>query len=285
MKKNRDTVIQNLTKDLLRFFGLMVNQNLILEQSIFVFSIFITLFISSSFWYNNPYLYKEKNIVVFSKLFGYLTFFTIFIFYFLRIINISRLYFLIYLLIITLVFLLFRSQGFISKKIIRENILENFLHIKIGDGYGDEIYFQELFDKSNEIKLFSLNNITKTDIKEVITSYQKSIQFDFILINVDSLTDQIEQSIFDLTSLNKPMMLTITKKHSLDTSALSFRKISYSKLNLYYINSKVQTGFEFILKRVIDCTVSILSLMVFSPLILFVFSIFLFKILNIQLLE
>ena len=268
-QENTEKFTKNLSEDFDRFLNLNLNNNYSIEVIIFIYAFLLVSFISASYWYNNPHLYEENNLQVYSKIFALTALFIVFFFYFLRINNVSRFYFLIYILIVPILFLFLRSNGIFSKYLIRQINENKFIHLKDTKSYKDEIYVYKQFKKSGEVHTFNLENLSESDIFRSVGELQKSKQFDFILINVSEYNSFIKNVLYDLSILKKPIFLAIKSKNQLIETDLAIKKIESSYFNLYFINLKVQDGLGILFKRIIDILASVLIIFLTLPLWIF----------------
>ena len=116
----------------------------------------------------------------------------------------------------------------------------------------------------------NINLIKTNDVIEAIDSSNKKENINLIIINIpDNQTIGADLEDY-LINLNKKVLLISTNKVEFNTFFISRSEI-VSGYYLTYFNNDIQYGSKYILKRILDITVSILSLVILSPVIIFIF--------------
>ena len=105
----------SISRDFDRFLNIQFNEDLVVNLISIILAILLTTFISSSYWYNNPQLYKETFSEQYFRIFLYSSLFVIFYLFFGRIYNVSRFYLIIFLLVLATSFYVIENKWNIFK--------------------------------------------------------------------------------------------------------------------------------------------------------------------------
>ncbi len=259
----------NLNEDRERFFSL-IPENLVKIDIFITFFIFLfLLFLYSTKFYtyvNELSFSLDKNFFdeYFSIFLTWTTSFILFITFF-RFSNlISRGYLFLYLFLIPLILLLFRNTEFLSSLIGRSVTNEKYITFNLEK---DSIFRNlRLLTFRKLTKDFNLKNINDYEnIVEKIDSINKKENINLLVINFGNL-DVIDKKIEDyLISLNKKVLIISNNSIKFNKLFLS-RESNLSNYKLVYFNNDIQYGAKYIIKRAIDIVVSILLLVIFSPI-------------------
>ena len=185
-EENFTKFITSFQLDLTRFLTLSVSNNTTFYIFVLSYSFLIVAFVTSSNWYHNPDLHNETYTEIYLKLFFYSTLITISVLYFLRIFNVSRLMLILFILIIPLPLQLLRSGGFISRQLIKDNLIYDYILVteKNNKGYGSVLYTEKIINNKKEIfELFLEKN--EIDIFQHFLNIQKKYSFDSILLDIN----------------------------------------------------------------------------------------------------
>lgn len=270
-EENKNQIANNFIEDLERFLFIPLENQQDIDIFLIIYSIFITTFIFFSYWFNNPYLYKEKVFYVYRKLFIFTTLGSIFFFYFFRIYNISRAYLIIFLLTLPFVFIFIRSGGIISKIILRESKVLNFIHLFENSAYGDEVYFIKNLDNNREVKKIPIENRDVKNLYIEMLNIQKTLSYDFIFLNINKLSRETNDLINLLINLKKPILFAEKNFSNSLNLNLPLKRINIENFNLVFLSSKVQDGIELMFKRIIDIFFSIFLLVCLAPFFIFLY--------------
>jgi len=270
----RVQINNNLWEDRNRFFS-FIREDLITLNSFLIMFIFLFLIIlystkfytyvnELSFSIDRNYLDEYLSIYLLwtSSLAVFITMFRISSL-------ISRGNLLIFTFIVPIVLMIFRNSEFISSLLGRSVTNEKFITINLEK----DSVFRRLriatFRKS--IAEFNNVNLSKTaDVIEAIDSSNKKENVNLIIINIAN-NQNIGADLEDyLLNLNKKVLLISTNKVEFNSLFIG-RSEFISNYYLTYFNNDIQYGSKYILKRVLDISVSILSLFILSPVILFIF--------------
>ena len=192
-EENFSKFITSFQLDLSRFLTLNVTNNTTFLIFVLIYSFLIVAFVTSSNWYHNPDLHYETYTEIYLKLFFYSTLITISVLYFLRIFNVSRLMLILFILIIPLPLQLLRSGGFISRQLIKDNLIYDYILVteKNNKGYGSVLYTEKIINNKKEIfELFLEKN--EIDIFQHFLNIQKKYSFDSILLDVNYISNKIK---------------------------------------------------------------------------------------------
>jgi len=265
---NIEKVINDFNRDISRFLSLEIS--IASGYLVLIYSLIINLLLFSSYWYNNPQLYEEGRATIYSKIFQISSLATVFIFYFLRIFNTSRFYLIIFMILVPFIFILFRSEGIMSSMIIRNNNSKKFILVYQEKGYGDELYINKYIDKNNIVKSIDLGIESNNNLFQKLVSLQKTDQFDFILINIEAYSKDVEKKIINLIDLKKPVLIAIKSFDEKNTQNISLKKVNINNINLFVFNTQVQDGIQLIFKRLFDLIISTLLLVFLAPIFLII---------------
>ena len=270
----RVQINNNLWEDRNRFFS-FIREDLITLNSfliLFVFLFLILLYSTKFYTYVNELSFSLDRNYLDEYLSIYLLWtssLAVFITMFRISSLISRGNLLIFTFIVPIVLMLFRNSEFISSLLGRSVTNEKFITINLEK----DSVFRSLriatFRKS--IADFNNINLIKTnDVIEAIDSSNKKENINLIIINIpDNQTIGADLEDY-LINLNKKVLLISTNKVEFNTFFISRSEI-VSGYYLTYFNNDIQYGSKYILKRILDITVSILSLVILSPVIIFIF--------------
>ena len=267
----KQNIYINLVEDANRFIP-SFNTELISVDAFFILMIFVFLIIlySTKFYtYVNELSYSiNKNLLdEYFQLYLLWTSYLFAVFYIFRFENISRGYLFVYSLVVPILLLTFRNTEFISGLLGRSITNETYISINLDPNskfknlrimtfrkdIGNIIY-KEIKDEKKIIdKIDKLNK--KEKINLIVISLKKNqkinVQFEKYLINT-----------------NKKILIISEEKPSFKNIFL-FREEKIENTFFTYFNNDIQYGAKFILKRFMDITVSLLGILIFCPVMLF----------------
>lgn len=264
--------IKSLSSDISRFLNINISSNQVDDLFLLFFCILITLFVTSSYWYSNPLFYRESVLEQYFKLGMYTTLFTIFVLYFLRVFNISRFYLVIYLIIIPISFLIFRSNGPLSKYIVKDSIISSYVLITDNNnlGYGTFINSSNFFNKKEAVISLNLSEINR-DLNEMLLDFQKTYSFDSILFDFGKLDNYYSKIINSTIPLKKLIYISsVDESYDPKLFKFSLKKLNNLNFNIFQLNNEVQYGIQLIFKRLIDIFLSLLAIFFLIPVFLFI---------------
>jgi lipopolysaccharide/colanic/teichoic acid biosynthesis glycosyltransferase len=184
---------------------------------------------------------------------------------------ISRGYLFLYTFIVPLILLIFRNSEYISSLLGRSVTNENSLTFNLEE----DSVFRNLriltFRKTlNDFNKVDLNNAE--EIIKLIDLQNKENNVNLIVLNFSENTSiplELEQY---LIKLNKKILIISRNRIEFNTFFLK-REEEVSNYTLTYFNNDIQYGSKYILKRLIDISLSVVGLVLLSP-IFFIISVY-----------
>ena len=177
---------------------------------------------------------------------------------------VSRAYLILFTFLIPLILLLFRNSEFVSSLLGRSITNENYLVINLEeDSVFRKLRIATFRKKIKDIKDVDLSN-PQLVIKE-IDSLNKIENINLIIMNIGEKNTIHEKLENYLINLNKKVL--IISKNKVDFKNYFINRVeNISNYYLTYFNNDIQYGSKYILKRVIDIFLSIIALIIFSPI-------------------
>ena len=266
----KQNIYLNLVEDIQRFLP-FVNSNFIsvdVVLAIIVFIFLIILYSTRFYTYVNELTFSiNKNLLdEYFQLYLLWTAYTFTIFYVLRFEDISRWYLFLFSLFVPVILLIFRNTEFLSSLLGRSITNESFLSVNLDS----DSNFRNL-----RIITFrnSLGNIEHKDlvndisIIDKIDKVNKEEKINLIVLNLDSqnkINSKLEKYLIET---NKKVLI-ISKKQPVFANKFLFREETIDKSFFTYFNNDIQYGSKYILKRILDITLSFIGLIVFSPIMI-----------------
>ncbi len=267
-------IINNIWEDRNRFFRFL-NEDLVTIENfigIFIFIFLIILYSTKFYTYINELSYSlDRNYLdEYISIYllwttSFITFFTLF-----RVSHlISRGYLILFTFIVPVILLIFRNSEFLSSILGRSVTNENFITFNLDE---DSIFRNlRIMTFRNEISNYQnvdLNN-TENIIKE-IDSINKVDNINLIVFNFNK-SKKIDNKLEEyLINLNKKVLIISKEKIEFSNFFLNRTEI-VSEYYLTYFNNDIQYGSKYILKRFIDISLSLIGLVVLSPIFLFIY--------------
>tara|TARA_B100001250_G_scaffold249196_1_gene214212 strand:- start:217 stop:1683 length:1467 start_codon:yes stop_codon:yes gene_type:complete len=270
----RDQINANLYEDYQRFYPFLDEKYVQLNYIIvfFIFTFLIFLYSTKFYTYVNELSFSlDRNY--FDEYFSiYLTWTTSLIFFvtFFRLSNlISRGYLLFYTFLIPVVLIFFRNSELISSLFGRSVTNEKYITFNLKE---DSIFkdlrimtFRKIVESFNVKDINNSKNIIKK-----IDSLNKKININLIVLNFDKLNKIDEQLENYLINLNKKILIICKDEIEFNKLFLS-RQVELKGFKLIYFNNDIQYGSKYILKRILDITLSLLLILFLSPLFIFIY--------------
>ena len=254
-----DIIVRNLREDRFRFYDFIPYDFVKIDiyLTLFVFIFLIILYSSNFYSYVN-----ELSLTVNKGFFDeyipiyliwtstYLSFLQLF-----RFTAISRGYLILFTFIVPTILIIFRNTEAISRVLGRNPTRETYLSFNLDK---DSI-FQELRIVKLRKNLYSYEEIYNAkEIEELIESNNKQGEINLIVI-VKNEKLQFDKSFENyLLNLNKKILL-ISKNEFNFKSTFLFRAQKIANNNIVYINNDIQYGSKYILKRVMDLMVTLIT--------------------------
>ena len=266
----KQIIYLNLVEDILRFLP-FINSNSISIDAVLVLLVFIFLIIlySTKFYtYVNELTFSlNKNLLdEYFQLYLLWTTYIFTTFYILRFENISRWYLFLFSLFVPVILLIFRNTEFLSSLLGRSITSESFLSINLDPDSNFRNLRIITFRKS-------LGNLEHADLGDDVSlinkidKVNKLKKINLIVLNLDSqkrIKPKFEKYLIET---NKKVLI-ISKKQPVFTNNFLFRQETIDKSFFTYFNNDIQYGSKYILKRILDITLSCIGLVLFSPIMI-----------------
>ena len=266
----KQIIYLNLVEDVQRFMP-FINTDSISVDAILIIVVFIFLIIlySTKFYtYVNELSFSlNKNLLdEYFQLYLLWTTYIFTTFYLLRFENISRWYLFLFSLFVPLILLIFRNTEFLSSMLGRSITSESFLSINLDA----DSNFRNL-----RIITFrnSLGNLEHSNLDETsslidnIDKVNKITKINLIVLNLaveKKISPKLEKY---LVETNKKVLI-ISKNQPTFTNKFIFRQETIDNSFFTYFNNDIQYGSKYILKRILDITLSFFGLIIFSPIMI-----------------
>jgi lipopolysaccharide/colanic/teichoic acid biosynthesis glycosyltransferase len=267
----KQIIYLNLVEDIQRFMP-FINSNLINIDAVLVLLVFIFLIIlySTNFYtYVNELTFSlNKNLIdEYFQLYLLWTTFIFTTFYILRFENISRWYLFLFSLFVPLLLLIFRNTELLSSLLGRSITDESFLSVNLNS----DSNFRNLriITFRNNLGNLEHNDLDDVDtLIEKIDRVNKVEKINLIVLNFENKTKIKSRLEKYLIETNKKVLI-ISKKQPLFKNRFLFRQETINQSFFTYFNNDIQYGSKYILKRILDITLSCIGLVVFSPIMIF----------------
>jgi lipopolysaccharide/colanic/teichoic acid biosynthesis glycosyltransferase len=260
----------NIVEDYERFYNFFPLSWITIDALFFIITfLFLILLYTTKFYtyvneldfsYDNRYLddyvllYLMWNSYFFSML------------YLFRIDGLSRSYLVLYSFTIPFILLLFRNGEIISNLLGRSVSNENYLSFNLeSDSNFKNLRILAYRNEKLAIK-DNAENIENTVVREV-NNLNKSININLVVLNISNLKRLPIGLEEYLINLNKKVLIISTNELVFHTNFI-YRFSKIDTKYLYYFNNDVQYGSKYILKRLFDISISLLLLLLLSPLFL-----------------
>jgi lipopolysaccharide/colanic/teichoic acid biosynthesis glycosyltransferase len=266
----KQIIYLNLVEDIQRFMP-FINSNVITIDAVLVLLVFIFLIIlySTKFYtYVNELTFSvNKNLIdEYFQLYLLWTTFIFTTFYVLRFQNISRWYLFLFSLFVPLLLLIFRNTELLSSLLGRSITNESFLSVNLND----DSNFRNLriITFRNNLGNLEHNNLDDVDtLIDKIDRVNKVEKINLIVLNFENKTKIKSRLEKYLIETNKKVLI-ISKKQPVFKNKFLFRQETVDKSFFTYFNNDIQYGSKYILKRILDITLSCIGLVIFSPIMI-----------------
>jgi len=261
----------NLWEDRNRFFSFIPEQYINIEIfiSFFIFVFLIILYSTKFYTYVNELSfsidrnYFDEFISIFLL---WTTTFIIFLTMFRVSHLISRGYLFVFTLIIPVILLIFRNSEFLSSILGRSVTNENSITFNLEE----DSVFRNLRILTFRKTLKNFNGINLNDsekVIELIDSENKKNNVNLIVLNFNSANKISETLESFLINLNKKVLI-ISKNEMAFNNYFLKREETVSNYFLTYFNNDIQYGSKYIIKRVLDISLSVMAILLFSPILI-----------------
>lgn len=265
-----DLIINNLLEDRLRFYRFIPYDFIKIDfyLALFVFIFLILLTTSKEYSYVNEFdfainksFYSEFLTIFLLWTSSFLIFLQMF-----RFTEVSRAYLVIFVIFVPILLTFLRNSEALSSFLGRSASDENFISFNIDENS----VFRNLrilkFRKTLADYQVETKNFHK-EIYEYINSLNKTNNINLVAINIEEEIN-IDSEFEDyLLNLNKKILLISKKPVTFNNNFIYREEIVNGKF-LTYINNDIQYGSRYILKRFIDIFISIICILLFSPILL-----------------
>ena len=261
----------NLWEDRNRFFSFIPEQyiNIDIFIAVFIFVFLVILYSTKFYTYVNELSFSIDRNYFDEFISIYLLWTTTFII-FLTMFRVSHLisrgYLFIFTLIVPLILLLFRNSEFISSLLGRSVTNENSITFNLEE---DSVFRNlRILTFRNTLKNFrdiDLNNAGK--VIELIDNENKKNNVNLIVLNINSKNKISEKLESFLINLNKKVLI-ISKEEMVFNNYFLKRQENISGYQLNYFNNDIQYGSKYIIKRVLDISLSVFGILIFSLILL-----------------
>ena len=261
----------NLWEDRNRFFSFIPEQyiNIDIFIAVFIFVFLVILYSTKFYTYVNELSFSIDRNYLDEFISIYLLWTTTFII-FLTMFRVSHLisrgYLFIFTLIVPLILLLFRNSEFISSLLGRSVTNENSITFNLEE---DSVFRNlRILTFRNTLKNYrdiDLNNAGK--VIELIDNENKKNNVNLIVLNINSKNKISEKLESFLINLNKKVLI-ISKEEMVFNNYFLKRQENISGYQLNYFNNDIQYGSKYIIKRVLDISLSVFGILFFSPILL-----------------
>ena len=262
----------NLVEDRERFYNFIplswitIDTLIILLITIFLIILYATKFYTYvnelDFSYENKFiddylmLYLMWNSFLFSSL------------YIFRITGLSRANLILFSVIVPLILLIFRNSEIISLVLGRSITKENYIAFNL-DEFSNFLNLRIIAYRNQKL----LINCDETNLDKVveqeINKLNKIVNLNLVIIRLSN-TQKLDRSLEDyLINLNKKVLIISDNKLEFRKNFI-YRTVNIDSKFVYYFNNDIQYGAKFILKRVMDISISIVLLILLFPVMLFI---------------
>ena len=266
----KQIIYLNLVEDIQRFMP-FINTDSISVDAILITLVFIFLIIlySTRFYtYVNELSFSlNKNLLdEYFQLYLLWATYIFTTFYLLRFEDISRWYLFLFSLFVPLILLIFRNTEFLSSILGRSITSESFLSINLD--VDSNFRNLRIITFRNSLGNLEHSNLNETSsLIDKIDKVNKITKINLIVLNLaveKKISPKLEKY---LVETNKKVLI-ISKNQPTFTNKFIFRQETIDNSFFTYFNNDIQYGSKYILKRILDITLSFFGLIIFSPIMI-----------------
>ena len=266
----KQIIYLNLVEDIQRFMPFF-NSDFISVDAILIILVFIFLIIlySTRFYtYVNELSFSlNKNLLdEYFQLYLLWATYIFTTFYLLRFEDISRWYLFLFSLFVPLILLIFRNTEFLSSMLGRSITSESFLSINLD--VDSNFRNLRIITFRNSLGNLEHSNLNETSsLIDKIDKVNKITKINLIVLNLaveKKISPKLEKY---LVETNKKVLI-ISKNQPTFTNKFIFRQETIDNSFFTYFNNDIQYGSKYILKRILDITLSFFGLIIFSPIMI-----------------
>ena len=262
----------NLVEDRERFYNFIplswisIDSLIILLITIFLIILYATKFYTYvnelDFSYENKFiddylmLYLMWNSFLFSSL------------YIFRITGLSRANLILFSVIVPLILLIFRNSEIISLVLGRSITKENYIAFNL-DEFSNFLNLRIIAYRNQKLLIDCDETNLDKIVEQEINKLNKIVNLNLVIIRLSN-TQKLGRSLEDyLINLNKKVLIISDNKLKFRKNFI-YRTVNIDSKFVYYFNNDIQYGAKFILKRVMDISISIVLLILLFPVMLFI---------------
>ena len=269
----------NLLEDRDRFYQFIPTRFITVDLvlAIIVFLFLIILYSTKFYTYVNELNYSFDRSYVDEFLYIYLLWnsFLFSSFLIFRLSNLSRSYLLLFTFIVPIVLIVFRNSEILSSLLGRPVINEKFITFNMEKNSAFRnlrimAFRKEIgsyFPKEKEFSSFIINKIDEINKNENIN---------LVILNLDKKKKINKKLETYLININKKVLIISTNKIQFNSKFL-YREEIVDETNFIYFNNDIQYGSKYIIKRIIDLSLSIVALVLLSPILVLIYFYIRFK--------
>ena len=262
----------NLVEDRERFYNFIPLSWITIDTLIILLiTIFLIILYATKFYtYVNELYFSYENKFIDDYLMLYLMW-NSFLFsslYIFRITGLSRANLVLFSVIVPLILLIFRNSEIISLVLGRSITKENYIAFNL-DEFSNFLNLRIIAYRNQKL----LINCDETNLDKVveqeINKLNKIVNLNLVIIRLSN-TQKLDRSLEDyLINLNKKVLIISDNKLEFRKNFI-YRTVNIDSKFVYYFNNDIQYGAKFILKRVMDISISIVLLILLFPVMLFI---------------
>ncbi len=272
---SQDTKYQtylNLIADRNRFYPFVPESWVTIDALFFILILFFLLILYSTKFYTYvnelDFSYENKYVDDYLSLYLLWNSFLFVSLYIFRITDLSRANLMLYTFIIPILLILFRNSEVFTSLLGRSVLNENYISFNLDETSNFRNLRILAFRKETKNVTINERLLTKKIINEV-GDLNKLININLVVIRL-SKSKKLSKELEDyLIKLNKKVLI-ISDTELTFSSNFIYRFVNISDKNLYYFNNDIQYGAKFIFKRLFDLILSLIILLLFIPILVFI---------------
>ena len=267
----KQKIYENLVDDTERFLPFVPYELITIDSffTVMIFFFLIILYSTKFYTYVNELSFSvNKNLLdEFFQIYLLWTSYLFACFFIFRFENVSRGYLFLFSLIVPLILLAFRNPEFLSSVLGRSVTNETYITINLDKN--SKFRNLRIITFRKNLGNFNLEISNSKKIIERIDNLNKTEKINLIILNLDTTKKMTKQLEKYLIETNKKVLLISSAKPKFDTSFI-FRQEILDQTFFTYFNNDIQYGSKFIIKRFMDISLSLLGIVLFSPVMLLI---------------
>ena len=263
----KQKIYENLLADTERFLP-FIPYELIAVDAFFVIMVFFFLIIlySTKFYtYVNELSFSlNRNLLdEYFQIYLLWTSYLFACFYIFRFENVSRSYLFLFSFIVPFILLIFRNPEFLSSILGRSVTNENYLTVNLDEN--SNFRNLRIITFRRNLGNFKLNIDDPDEIISKIDNLNKKERVNLIVINLEGKKHINKKLEMYLIETNKKVLLISNYKPLFDASFI-YRQEILDQTFFTYFNNDIQYGSKYIIKRFLDIFISLIGIILFSPI-------------------